>query len=92
MKPAKVSCCLKAILYMNTTFKSFYIPHIGTYGISITEALLMAEWIKELNMPDYILSSTLIRASKTVQILSNKTDVEVFSASTFLRTPLALLL
>jgi 2,3-bisphosphoglycerate-dependent phosphoglycerate mutase len=41
------------------------------------QALLMAEWVKELYIPDYILSSTLIRASKTAQILSNKTDVEV---------------
>lgn len=41
------------------------------------QALLMAEWVKEFYIPDYILTSTLIQASRTAQILSNKTNIEV---------------
>ena len=37
----------------------------------------MAEWVKEYYIPDYILSRTLRRASKTAEILGNSTKVKV---------------
>ncbi len=44
--------------------------------LGVEQATRMAEWVSRNHMPDFILSSTLQRASRTAQILAGRTGVE----------------